>query len=248
MIYTTSKKTILLTIILWFIFIFNWCTFWQLTWNEWNITASWLNIWLDAWWVPNEPALQASKINYIDTKFCNDGLEESKLKENLSIVIRPWEEKEICIIHFNRDKKDIYLWGWFPDNAIEPNWNTNCSSNYERDNPFSKFMKPFEDKLVTVPANWYIIRKTTIKFPVWINWTQKWCYAYWVDPWELKKWETLLFLIRKINYIDISVKWKPYTKIEILKDVIIKHKDWIIIWLFFLVLIIWILEIKKYKK
>ena len=138
---------------------------------------------------------------------------------DLSIVAKPGEEKEICIIHYNKSSKDIYLWWWFPDNAKEPNWGFNCSSNYLRDNPFSKFIKPFEEKFIKVPANWYVIRKTTIKFPVWVNWIQKWCFAYWEDPWDLKWWQIFLFITRKIHYLNVLVEWdaKIENKIKISK-------------------------------
>ena len=217
--------------------------------TNWDIINNKQNTWYIQKTVPF-PILseELNKVNYIDTKFCNDWLEENKLTMALSMIVRPWEEKEICVIHFNRNKEDIYIWWWFPDNRIESNWNTNCSADYEWNNPFSKFIIPFEKNFIKVPWKWYIIRKTTIKFPVWTTWIQKWCFAFWANPWELNKWEMFLLVVRKINYINISIEWSPYTIIESIKDIIIKNKNIVFSILFIFILISLILEIKKYKK
>jgi len=196
------------------------------------------------------PTLNESreKLNHINTKFCNNWFKDEKLVHNIDIKIRPGEEKEICIIHYNTSSKDIYLWWWFPDNTKEPNWGFNCSSNYSRNNPFSKFIKPFEEKIIKVPANWYVIRKTTIKFPVWVNWIQKWCFAYWEDPWNLTWWQMFLFVLRKIHYINFSIEWKNYTKIEKTIDTFFKNKNILIYTLLIVVFLLLILEIKKQIK
>ncbi|MFZ2151056.1 MAG: hypothetical protein WAZ12_02065 [Candidatus Absconditicoccaceae bacterium] len=197
------------------------------------------------------PTLVSEKtklISNIDTRFCNDGLEEDKLTDNLSIVTKPGEKKEICVIHFNRNSEDIYLWGGFSSNELEPNGNTNCSSNYERNNPFSKFIKPFKENFITVPAKGYIIRKTTIKFPVGINGIQKGCFVYGPDEGTLKEGENLLFVVRKINEINILISKEPYTKAEKIKQYLDKNKNNILYILFMLVFFILIIEIKKLKK
>jgi len=190
---------------------------------------------------------ETNKINYIYTRFCNNWLENNKLTENLSMIVRPWQEKEICMVYFNRDKEDIYLWWAFPDNAIESNWNRNCSTNYWWDNPFSKFIEPFWEKVIKVPAKSYLIKKTTIKFPIWTTWTQKWCFAYWVDWWIIESWQTFSLVVRRVAYINIYVQWEKYTIIEKIRDTIIENKNIIISLLFIIILVLLILEIRKYK-
>jgi len=186
-------------------------------WQESNSMENVMNS-LDPWWVPNDPALQGNKINYIDTKFCNDWFEQSKLKTELSLVIKPWEEKEICVIHFNRHREeDIYLRWAFAGHIIEPNWNMVCGTDHTRDNVFSKFMKPFEENFIKVPAKWSVVRKTTIKFPIWVNWLQKACFARWISPWKLAEWENFLFVVRKVNEMNILIQWD--SKIESKLDI-----------------------------
>ncbi|MFZ2151057.1 MAG: hypothetical protein WAZ12_02070 [Candidatus Absconditicoccaceae bacterium] len=197
-----KKSYLLLIFILCIVFTLNGQTLGQTSGNLQNTQIGLV----DSGGVPEDPALQGNKLNYIDTRFCNDGLEEDKLTDNLSIVTKPGEEKEICVIHLNRNSEDIYLWGGFPDNAIEPNGNINCSSNYERNNPFSKFIEPFKENFITVPAKGYVIRKTTIKFPVGINGIQKGCFAYGLDSGKLKEGENFLFVIRRIAYINVLVQ------------------------------------------
>ena len=134
-----------------------------------------------------------------------------------------------------------------PENQLYSNWNNDCSTNNTRDNPFSKFIKPFDEEFIKIPAKWYTIVKTTIKFPIWINWLQKGCYAYSANQWNREEWNMLSIVTRKVRYIEVLVQWNPYTIIEILKDIIMQNKNILLSILFIVILTLLILEIKKMK-
>jgi len=228
-----KKKIIYIIIVFSYISTFSiWQESFQNTWNIEKIIP--IPLWND--------------ISHINTRFCNDWFQESKLTNELSLKIRPWEEKEICVIHFNTHDQDIYLRWAFADYTIEPNWNMVCGTDHTRNNTFSKFMKPFQENFIKVPAKWSVLRKTTIKFPIWINWLQKACFARWISPWELTEWEMILFVIRKINNIQILVEWKHYKTTDKIKDFLLENIIYILLIIISILLILEIIKFKKSKK
>ncbi len=156
-----------------------------------------------------------TSLNSIRTYYCNDWLDESKLTDSLSIIARPWEEKEICIIQFNLGSEDIYSWWAFPENKLFSNWRW-CDDQNSRGNAFAKFMKPFPEDKVKIPAKWYVIRKTTIKFPIWVKGMQYWCFAFGEATPPSTDWSMFNILVRRVNYVSVLVAWDWEIKSEIL--------------------------------
>jgi hypothetical protein len=112
-------------------------------------------------------------------------------------------------------------------------------------------MKPFPEESVKIPAKWYVIRKTTIKFPIWVKWMQYWCFAFWEAQKEIKLyWWMFNVLVRRVNYITILVDWQEYSFSEKITKIFTTNKKYIFWVLFFIVLSIIVFEIKKniYKK
>lgn len=192
---------------------------------SWEVILSWskqLEIAIPKWlqW-------EGNKLNYIDVRFCNNWIDKEKLVQNLSMVTRPWEEKEFCIIIFNRDSENHDIWYWFPKWVWEGE-NTNCDIDYWRTNPFGKFVKPFDTETITIPANWYIIKKTTMKFPAYVNWMQKWCFAFGIS-WGTRMawwwWISLAFVNRRVNFLNVLIEWEGKIENKITIKNITSKKD-----------------------
>lgn len=154
-----------------------------------------------------------NKINSIQTYFCNNWLNQKDLTENLSLVLSPWEEKEICIIQFNLSSWDIYSRWAFP-NLITHSWWSFCNDNNSRDNPFSKYIKKFDNDKIKIPAKWYTIRRTTIKFPIWTSWMQYGCFAY-GEKKDSEADQMINFIIRKTLRLKFFVSWEWKIKNDI---------------------------------
>ncbi len=244
------KKIIIIILILSFLFI-NYkssISIWQYNFDPIEKISSWNN--LKEIKLDSKAMVWTRWLNSIRTYFCNDWVDESKLTDSLSIIARPWEEKEICIIQFNVGSEDIYSWWAFPENKLFWSWRW-CDDQNSRGNAFAKFMKPFPEESVKIPAKWYVIRKTTIKFPIWVKWMQYWCFAFWEAQKEIKLyWWMFNVLVRRVNYITILVDWQEYSFSEKITKIFTTNKKYIFWVLFFIVLSIIVFEIKKniYKK
>lgn len=143
-------------------------------------------------------------LNNIQSMFCND----SKITKDLTIDLRPWQRKNICIVFINKSNISIPLSFWFSDTIVNNEGLLTCDVTK---NTFSKSIKNNIITWIIIPVSWTIIQNFTYISSKNTSWNINGCFGYQIDKQEkIKDGNMFLIIPRKVWFIYINITWSVY--------------------------------------
>jgi len=189
-------------------------------------------------------------LNYITAKFCNQWI----VKNKETIVLRPWQKKDICIAFLNSsEEKNIALSFGFSKAEKRSDGIFNCQGDTGMINNFMSY-EP-KNWLKTLNAKESYIMHVKVSAPLDLSWEFYWCFWYQLDKVDLPKDSAWMFSImaRKVSPITVSINWDIYN-FGRRDDVKYFYKDnqmfilKTIAWILIILLIYYIIGTNKWKK
>lgn len=164
-------------------------------------------------------------IQHIRLRFCNE-MKEDKFTVGLSLQMRPWQRKEICMVFSNNWTTSLDIFLGFTEGVMNEKWDISCQNDMTNTNNFFKFISPNHTIWITVPANGNIIQRVTYRTPKSASGNIIWCASYKINQKEeIDPWKMFLVVTRKIAPITIIVTWSVYDfwRRDDMKDVYFTH-------------------------
>lgn len=147
----------------------------------------------------------------IKALFCELGANKQWLSKELSLELRPWQSKEICIAFFNQWDTPIDILYGFTKWKKMNNGAFVCESNIDEVNDFSKFISHNDMTWVTVPVSGNIIKKMIYTAPRSATGDIYWCLIYKLNRDEsIEPGKMFLIKIIKASYITVDITWSVY--------------------------------------
>lgn len=168
----------------------------------------------------------ANNIQDITLRFCNE-MEEQKFTVDLSLNMRPWQRKEICIALSNDWDAPSNVMLGFADGKIK-NGNVTCENDITYENDFSKFILQGPTTWIIVPAHGNIIQRVKYRASNHASGDIVGCAVYKINQEEkVDPGKMFVVVVRKIAPIKISVAWPVYTlwRWDDIKDVYTINKQ-----------------------
>jgi hypothetical protein len=109
-------------------------------------------------------------------RFCDDWLEQDKLKMELNLIAKPWDQQNICLLFYNSNSNNSLTFDyWFSSAFINSRNIQLCDSDIWTGNKFSKLFLNDKKRNYTLKPWESIILKETIVPPLWMSWIQYGC-------------------------------------------------------------------------
>lgn len=151
--------------------------------------------WFTDWWM--------SMLAYW---FCNEWFDN--VTDSLNAAITQQTPFKVCFIWENYADVDLTIEASLVSTTQSDLWNDVCWL----DTGFQSFLTSGELGIITIPADNYVIKEFDITFPLWYEWTQKWCLVYSMykkndDEWwvwlkvVMRKWLPMNFFVWAIDWI-----------------------------------------------
>ena len=111
-------------------------------------------------------------------KFCDDGVEQDKLKSDFNILTKPWEKQNVCLLFYNSNPNTLSFTYWFSESIINSANHQLCDSDIGTGNDFSKMFINEKERIYTLkPWESIVINESFIP-PLGMNGAQYWCLAH----------------------------------------------------------------------
>ena len=151
------------------------------------------------------PSADIDEINVVQTMFCND----NQLSKNLSLSIRPWQRKNICVVFSNTSDEPVNVEVWFSEWEINNVWTVVCNKDMQ-DNTFNNQITKYSTGIV-IPASGNVVK--LFQYATSKDATGKilWCFGYKINKqFKINTWDMFLIIPRKVGHITIDMSWSIY--------------------------------------
>jgi len=150
-------------------------------------------------------------LNNVKIRFCNE-IKKNIYTDDLSLDIRPWQKKEICMVLSNKWNIALNVLVGFAEAKVDEKWRISCGNDISYDNPFSKYIMEGPTTWIVVPASGNVIQRVRYVAPKTASGDVFGCVVYKINQEErIATGQMFLVVVRKIAPIYINITWSVYT-------------------------------------
>ncbi len=149
-------------------------------------------------------------LNDIQLSFCNDTVSKVTTPA-LSLNMRPWQKKEICMVLSNNWDKTLNILLWFSYWTLNKDGTIMCDADMSNNNTFSKYITQNSTTWIIVAAHKNVIKKVNYVASKYKSGIMFWCAAYKINKKEsIETGKMFLIIVRKSAPISINIRWPIY--------------------------------------
>ena len=149
-------------------------------------------------------------LKIIHAWFCNSS-KTNDVPRTLTLQMRPWQRREICIAFFNQWDKSTKIVFWFSKGNIDKDWIPKCDADMSTQNEFSRRILNDQTTKIMIPAQGNIIKKVTYLASKSASGNLLGCLGYKLDKEEsIEPGNIFLITARKVGYIYVNISWSVY--------------------------------------
>lgn len=150
-------------------------------------------------------------INKTLITFCNNGLTQKDLKTQISLISRPGEVKDLCIMFLNEMNTGTNFYPQFSEGIKDKQGIISCKDK-GTGNTFSNLVREdFASMKLWIEPHTQLYRKFHLNVPIKATGDIYGCVAYYIDGgYTHQSWAVFGMLVRKVSPITINIMGKPY--------------------------------------